>query len=103
MTLMEGTPVGNNRKLEEITIRNDGTVDVSLAGWRLEDESGRTWPLVGFGTLAPGQSLTIQRNGMPMSLDNSGDEIVLFDGENGEHDRYKYTSSAKGVPIPTGH
>ena len=96
-------PVGSDRDLEEVTLRNKGTNSVELAAWRLQDESGRVWPLVSLGTLAGGQSATISRNAMPMSLDNDGDEILLFDANNAERDRFRYTSSVEGIRIETGH
>ena len=38
-----------------------------------------------------------------MSLNNPGDEIVLFDADDGERERFRYTSSAEGVVMQTGH
>ncbi len=96
-------PVGSDRELEEVTLRNNGSSAVSMAGWRLQDESGRVWPLVSLGTLAAGQSATIRRNGMPMSLNNPGDEIVLLDANDSERDRFRYTGSTQGTVIQTGH
>lgn len=72
-------------------------------GWTLRDASGRIWPLGGMGTIPPGQDATMQRNGLPMSLDNGGDEIVLLDAQNMEQDRFRYTSSAEGLVLHTGH
>jgi len=74
-----------------------------LSGWTLRDRSGRTWALTGLGTLAPGNSKTIKRNGMPMSLNNAGDEIELLDAGNSVHDKFEYTGSTEGVAIQTGH
>ena len=39
-----------------------------------------TWPFVGDVALSAGESRMIRRNGRPMSLNNGGDEITLFDG-----------------------
>ena len=96
-------PVGPDEQLEEVTLKNKGTGAISLSGWTLRDRSGRTWTLTGLGTLAPGNSRTIRRNGMAMSLNNAGDEIELLDPGNGVHDKFEYTSSAEGIVIQTGH
>lgn len=96
-------PVGEDRDLEEVAIRNKGPAPVPLAGWWLQDADGRVWPLVSLGTLAAGQSVAIRRNGMAMSLNNDGDTVILFDSNQGERDRFQYQDSAEGVAIPTGH
>jgi competence protein ComEC len=96
-------PPGLDIKNETVTIKNKGSVAVSLSGWRLQDESGRIWPLTATGTLNPNQSATIRRNGMPMSLNDDGDEIVLLDASNAERDRFRYTTSVEGQVIQTGH
>ena len=61
-------PVGSDRKLEEVMLRNDSASSVSMAGWTLQDESNKIWTLVSLGTIDAGQSATIQRNGMPLIL-----------------------------------
>ena len=55
------------------------------------------------GSIDSGESKTIRRNGMPMSLNNDGDEIFLIDSGNQVRDRFFYTGSQKGVRIDTGH
>ena len=92
-------PPGPDRLNEEVTLRNNGNEAVSLAGWRLQDESGRIWPLTSVGTINPNESVTIRRNGMPMSLNDDGDEIVLLDANDVERDRFRYTGSVEGQPI----
>lgn len=96
-------PVGSDRELEEVTLRNDGSASVSMDGWLLQDESGRVWALVSLGTLAPGESATIRRQGMPMSLNNGGDEIRLLDASHEERDRFRYGATAESVVVQTGH
>lgn len=94
-------PVGSDEELEEVELKNKGSEPASLAGWRLRDRSGREWTLT--GTLAPDQSVTIRRNGMPMSLNNGGDTIALVDAANQVRDEFDYVGSAEGVAIQTGH
>jgi hypothetical protein len=92
-------PPGPDSQNEEVTIRNNGTAAVSLSGWRLQDESGRIWPLTSVGIINPNQSVTVRRNGMPMSLNDDGDEILLLDANNEEWDRFRYTGSLEGQVI----
>lgn len=96
-------PIGSDLNLEEVTLGNRGNTPVSLEGWILRDESGRIWPLVGVGTIQAQSSATIWRNGMPMSLNNDRDEIILIDPSNQMRDRFQYTGSQEGVLIQTGH
>lgn len=90
-------PAGADEQLETVTLRNDGTTSVSLAGWILRDRSGLVWTLS--GSLAPSTSRTFRRNGQPMSLNNAGDEISLLDPTQARRDLFTYTSSAEGVVI----
>lgn len=39
-------PIGSDRDLEEVELRNDLNVTVDMTGWLLRDESGRVWALV---------------------------------------------------------
>ena len=96
-------PKGNDRKLEEVTIRNDGAAPIELVGWRLEDRSGGTWPLTGQSPLGPGGSRTILRDGMKMTLNNSGDRIRLIDAGNVVRDDFEYSGSTEGEKVVTGH
>ena len=96
-------PDGTDRINEEVILRNDSASAVSMAGWTLEDESGRIWALVSLGSLNPGQSAAIKRNAMPMSLDNDGDKISLFNASHQLVDRFEYTGSQQGVWVETGH
>jgi len=96
-------PDGSDRFNEEVTLRNDTVSVVSMEGWILEDESGRIRALVSLGNIDPGQSMTIRRNGMPMSLNNTGDEISIFNASHELVDRFSYPGSQQGVRIQTGH
>jgi len=97
ISAMMPNPVGSDEQLETITIRNGGTTQMSLSGWILRDRSGLTWDL--FGNAAPGQTKTFRRNGQPMSLNNSGDEIVLVDPAQAIKDTFTYTTSTEGVAV----
>ena len=92
-------PVGPDAKLEEVTIRNDGTQSISLTSWTLRDASNRTMSLESLGSIAPGESKTIVRNGAAMSLNNKGDTITLVGPGNEPQDVLSYTGSSEGVRI----
>lgn len=96
-------PQGQDRDLEEVTLRNNGTQAISLVGWILRDRSGRTWDLGSLSALESGQSVTVRRNVQEMSLNNSGDEIALLDAAGVEIDRFEYSGSQEGMAINTGH
>lgn len=62
------------------------------------------WTLNGMGTLGTGLSVTVQRNAMPMSLNNSGPETIeLLDATGEVVDSFSYHGSSPGVAIQTGH
>ncbi len=94
---------GSDRLFEEVTLRNNGAAVIGMQGWFLQDESGRVWILNEMGAIAPGESATIRRNGMPMSLNNRGDVIRLIGADAREMDSFQYNSSQPGVRIQTGH
>ena len=96
-------PVGDDRQLEEITLQNKGTSPIAMANWYLQNKSEKVWSLVSLGTINPNRSATIRRNGMPMNLGNSGDEVFLYDSNHQLIDHFRYTSSQEGVAIVTGH
>ena len=96
-------PVGSDLDLEEVTLRNTGTAAVDLSNWVLHDRDGRVWTLTSLGTIGRGQTATIRRSGMPMSLNNGGDTVILLDQNTQERDRFEYTGSQPGVRIQTGH
>jgi hypothetical protein len=96
-------PAGNDRDLEEVTIRNAGTHAVPMANWYLRDRQGRVWALSSIGSIPGGASRTVTRSGMAMSLDNDGDEVFLFDPANVLRDRFEYSSIETNIRISTGH
>ena len=96
-------PVGSDRDAEEVTLRNDGEAAATMAGWTLKDDQGRIWALVSMGTIEPGASRTIRRNGMAMNLNTGGDHIRLINPENVMCDEFTYESCSAGVVIETGH
>jgi competence protein ComEC len=96
-------PVGNDRELEEVTIRNDGPGAVDLSGWLLQDDLGRRWPLTELGSLAAGTSATSIRAGRPLNLHNEQETVELIDPLGAVRDRFSYNGTQEGLPIVTGH
>jgi competence protein ComEC len=96
-------PVGKDRDLEEVTLHNKGTAAADMTGWALMDDKGRVWTLTGMGTIDPGASKTIRRNGMPMNLNNGGDHVRLLDANGQMRDEYTYERVGEGVVLATGH
>jgi beta-lactamase superfamily II metal-dependent hydrolase len=95
-------PAGEDRQLEEVTLRNDGDAGVSLVGWTLMDEAGRVWMLGSGGTVQPGTSVTVTRGGMAMNLNNDGDHVYLRDPDGTVASEFEYETSREGVVIETG-
>lgn len=96
-------PVGSDNDLEAVTIRNTGTAIVPLTGWMVRDADNHALSLASLGQIAPGQSLTILRDGAGMSLNNDGDTITLVAPGNQVRDSFTYASSSEGQLITTGH
>jgi beta-lactamase superfamily II metal-dependent hydrolase len=94
-------PDGDDEQLEEVTLKNAGTLAINLTGWMLKDRSGLTWMLT--GAIAPGQSQAFRRGGQAMSLNNNGDEITLIDAASVARDRFSYATSSEGQQIVTSH
>jgi len=94
---------GPDRQREAVTIRNPGSTPVSLATWLLRDLDGRVWLLPAHGLVAPGQSMTIRREGMAMSLENDGDTVELLDPAGRVVDALTYLRSRPGVEIEHAH
>jgi beta-lactamase superfamily II metal-dependent hydrolase len=96
-------PAGADATHEYVVIKNKTISTVILSGWTLRDASGRIWILDSSDQLPANQSLKVQRNSMPMTLNNDGDIITLLNAENVTIDEFQYVGSVEGVEIVTGH
>ena len=83
-------PPGSDTTYEKATFKNHGSNTVNLSGWSARDAAGNTWSLSGL--VASGATITIQRNGMSMSLNNSGDTVELLDTDGNVVDVVSYGS-----------
>jgi competence protein ComEC len=88
---------------ERVTLTNTGTTSVDLNDWFLRGANGRVWSLSSLAVVGAGQSASIRRNGMPMSLDNDGGSVALVDRAGEVVDSVSYPASQPGVEIVTGH
>jgi len=96
-------PIGSDAVNEQVTLKNRGSVTLSMAGWVLRDDNGKIWKLSSLGDLNPGESKTIRRNGMAMRLKDGGDTVSLISPDGAKKDEFQYQSSQEGVLISTGH
>ena len=92
-------PVGDDRLFEEVELRNNSSAAVDLVGWFLRDEDGRVWALASLGQVPAESSVTIQRAGMAMNLNNDGDEVELLNNLGAVVDRFNYSATAEGVRV----
>jgi exonuclease III len=79
VTSLLPNPSGNETQNEAATLKNVSAEQIDLTGWKLRDLTGKTWSLNDLGTLMPGDSKTIKRNGQEMAMNNGGDTIDLID------------------------
>jgi micrococcal nuclease len=92
-------PAGHDAGNETVTLKNPGTSEVSLQGWKLVDRSGNSMILDGM-TLAAESSNEITVKGS-LSLNNTGDDVILFDQNGEEVDKISYDANQaiSGQPI----
>ena len=70
-----------------------------MTGWFVRDLAQRVWSLDELGTIAPGQEVTISRNGQPMAMNNRGDTIELFDSSDALVQTITYGNTVEGEEI----
>ncbi len=86
-------PDGRDRGNETITIRNFDSDGVSIVGWRFVDRGGNEFQISFSSLLEAGQELTLRMENFEMPLNNSGDEIYLFDRSGTIRDHVSYPGS----------
>ncbi len=62
---------------EQVVLTNTGAVAVDLTGWTVRDLAQNILSL-GSVIVEPGASVTVKRQGQPMSMNNSGGTIELI-------------------------
>ncbi len=93
-------PMGADNGKEVVVLRNDGSSPVNLAGWKLRDKAGNEFLLN--GTIAGADELWITMTNFSMPLNNSGDEISLFDPQVNKRHQVSYSAGnvTEGQEIP---
>ncbi|MFW5811158.1 MAG: lamin tail domain-containing protein, partial [Thermodesulfobacteriota bacterium] len=86
-------PIGSDAGFEQVLLANTGRNAADLEGWFLQDRSGHQVHLS--GTLAGGEEKEILLQPGKLPLNNTGDEVTLFDP--GEKIRHRVTYSAGDV------
>lgn len=90
-------PVGPDEQDEEVRIKNIGNQPVPLAGWKISDSGSTFWLLTSSdGTIQPGTTISVKRLGRSMSLNNTGDTIVLVHPTAGPVDQRTYGPVSSG-------
>jgi beta-lactamase superfamily II metal-dependent hydrolase len=92
-----------DRQGERVSLTNHGAAGIDLNDWFLRGPNGRVWSLSSLGVLGAGKSVSVRRNGMPMSLGNGGGSVALVDATGQVVDSVEYGASQPGTEIVTGH
>ncbi len=84
-------PVGADRGLELVTLRNLGTATANLQGWALQDRAGNRVSLE--GSVAAGEDFEISLLAGKLPLNNTGDEVLLLDPDGRIQSKVSYSAS----------
>lgn len=87
-------PVGPDKGNETVTLKNFGTRTADISGWHLQDRAGNMHPLS--GAIAPGETVSVALEGMRMPLNNSGDDVFIFDSDAGEESSNLHQRPSRG-------
>ncbi len=71
-------PNGPDTGAEYISLFNNGTTTASLAGWKIQDKSGKAFNLSGY-VLPAGKELRLFSSATKITLNNSDEVVSLFD------------------------
>ena len=82
-------PAGLDQGHEEVTLANSTAQEISLKGWHLRDKAGNEFLLT--GTIPAKAKRVIKMTDPSMSLNNDGDEVLLFDSGGVGRSRASYS------------
>ena len=85
-------PVGNDQEGEYIKVLNDSDSAVNLSGWQIKDAAGKIFRLN--NKLAAGQELILPYSQTKISLNNSGEQLFLYDAAGKLVDELSYSGQA---------
>lgn len=91
-------PAGAEAENEWIAIGNDGTAAVSLDGWVLKDDSGKMFKITNV-LLDAGAEIRLGRPQTKITLGNSGDAVMLYDGAGQLVDKMSYNRAVKSEEV----
>ncbi len=83
-------PAGGDLGRETVVLGNLATTAVDLAGWSLQDTTGRTTPLT--GTIAAGASLIVELDGAGVQQGNKRGNLLLLDEQGQQVDAVTYST-----------
>lgn len=92
-------PIGSDRELEEVELKNSSDTAIDLAGWFLRDASGRVWSLAAVGGIPASTTRSVVRAGMAMSLNNAADTIELVSPIGNVVDQLSYSGVRPGERV----
>jgi subtilisin family serine protease len=84
-------PVGFDANKEKVTLRNNGTSEIILTDWKLVNQLGKSQSLT--GSIAVGNTKTINLNSNKINLLNTGGQIILKDIVNNTVHSVSYTAA----------
>lgn len=84
-------PVGIDRGNEEVHLSNSGADAVTVTGWLLQDRAGNEFTIT--GTVPANGTLKITLPAGKLPLNNTGDDLTLFNAAGDEVDNASYTKS----------
>jgi uncharacterized protein YukJ len=88
-------PAGGDLGGETVVLGNLATTAIDLAGWSLQDTTGRTSPLI--GTIAAGASLIVELDGTGVQLGNNRGNLLLLDEQGRQVDAVTYTTEDASI------
>jgi hypothetical protein len=89
-------PEGVDAENEFIELYNPNDIVVYLRGWKVRDESGKTFTF-GDEVIAPKGFLVLEAETSKITLNNSSDQLYLFDASGSEIDSLLYEDSSEGL------
>lgn len=91
-------PAGVDKDGEYILLFNDGKSAVSLAGWKVEDASGKAFKLS--GSVGAGAQVKLTSGQTKINLNNTGETVSLFDASGKLVDSLSYAGTAvEDMPV----
>lgn len=95
-------PEGKDAENEKIILKNQTSTDVSLLGWTMADATGSKKQLPDI-LLSAGSDITLAASDLKLSLNNSDEELTLFDPSGTLINQVKWKTSVSGQWLLNSH